>query len=897
MNDATREVVDPNKQAIQSEIDQKRAAIDQKNAEINDITKDLEKLQQENQKNTKDLLDQFQLKITEYKKEIETLQAEIAKLQASLKEASSIMRNGANKIDAVLTSSLSPETKKDENPETPTQTSPDTPSQNTSQSTTSTPNTQTTSKTQSTQEASSSTQTAPEVSSQEALKTEETSKPETASQAPSDAQNNRQETPQVASVAPVAQVEKPQTPETQVQSQTPTETQPASQVETQPQLTDAQKLAQVQQILGKLESKFISLQAESNSITLTASDLASLDQASNLLQQGPVSQSTADQRDLLINDEDARKDYIKELKEQIKAEKKASKDLKKIRDLQEKLAQVSNHNNYNLNVMNSLSGINSVLQNGTYLDTKFQIPREQKFALELIKKRDLLRSWAVVPLTIDGRTVEVYNGAFVGQALQTWLRIDNCNQPVNIVEKLLVDHTKMSLDQARSATKTITTIGVLAGAFYGLKWLLGNTDKEGNRSFGLSPKKFLGAAVVLLGGNMASQMATGRGALDLINEFWRTGNNPFTSETYEKAQPIEQISLDQTALQMALLGVPYAQLSQFTSPKSWPISSIDLVSLQRYYEAQMLIAKQNQLNDKIQQIGAQISAIKDIINNPNATQLLNQNLANMNIQAQELANLENAGLTLDELLYQNSNNRKILETYMETNNLMIAPGKKDEIMKKIITTKDKLTDEVIQKLQQEGLLIAKMPENPEIQKLTISADAKQKLESAFRTFADRAEFRNIQLSAIDGEKIKLKSDSSEVIFDAKTLRIPWLVNSAGQEIQMQNHEELMHAALFINQTKDKLRKKTPDLTKKWEHDWPFAEPSGRENLKGREGIVFKGAIATESVLDSSLPWIAEMNKYPTIENGDNRQFLINYLNTQWKKDHPTVAWKTNPQAK
>lgn len=186
----------------------------------------------------------------------------------------------------------------------------------------------------------------------------------------------------------------------------------------------------------------------------------------------------------------------------------------------------------------------------------------------------------------------------------------------------------------------------------------------------------------------------------------------------------------------------------------------------------MLIAKQNQLNDKIQQIGAQISAIKDIVNNPNATQLLNQNLANMNIQAQELANPENAGLTLDDLLYQNSNNRKILETYMETNNLMIAPGKKEEIMKKIITTKDKLTDEVIQKLQQEGLLIAKMPENPEIQKLTISADAKQKLELAFRTFADRAEFRNIQLSAIDGDKIKLKSDSSEVIFDAKTLRIP-----------------------------------------------------------------------------------------------------------------------------
>ena len=111
-----------------------------------------------------------------------------------------------------------------------------------------------------------------------------------------------------------------------------------------------------------------------------------------MLQQSPVSLSTADQRALLINDEDARNDYIKKLEDQIKKEKKARRGIERIKELEEKLAQVSNHNNYNLNVMNSLSGINSMLQNGTYLDTKFQIPREQKFALELIKKRDLLRS-------------------------------------------------------------------------------------------------------------------------------------------------------------------------------------------------------------------------------------------------------------------------------------------------------------------------------------------------------------------------------------------------------------------------------------------------------------------------------------------------------------------------
>ena len=889
MNDATSEVVTSNAQELNSEIKEKQDAIDQKNAQINKITKELEKLQQENQENTKELLDELLSTIGEYKKEIKKLQAEITRLQASLKKASSTMRNGADQIDAVLASSVSSETKKDEKSDTPVQSSPDTASQNDSQSTDSTPNTQTTSQTP--QQASSSTQTAPEATSQTATE---------------NVKNNAQE--QVPQIAPVAQPENPQASDTQRQTpQAPEASTPASQaesqqtpqkIETQPQLTDAQKLAQVQQILGNLESKFVSLQAESNSITLTAVELASLDQASNLLQQSPVSLSTADQRALLINDEDARKDYIKELKEQIKAEKKASKDLKKIRDLQEKLAQVSNHNNYNLNVMNSLSGINSVLQNGTYLDSTFQIPREQKFALELIKKRDLLRSWAVVPLTIDGRTVEVYNGAFVGQSLQTWLRIDNCNQPVNILEKFLTENTKMDLGQARSATKTITTVGVLAGAFYGLKWLLGKTDKEGNRSFGLSPKKFLGAAAVLLWGNMASQMATGRGALDLINEFWRTGNNPFTSETYEKAQPIEQISLDQTALQMALLGVPYAQLSQFTSPKSWPISSIDLASLQRYYEAQMLIAKQNQLNDKIQQIGAQISAIKDIINNPNATQLLNQNLANMNIQAQELANPENAGLTLDDLLYQNSTNRKVLETYMETNNLMIAPGKKQELMSKIIAKWTVLTDPIMVSLKDDGLLIPNIPENAEIAKLNLAPDQKQALEEAFRNLSKKSEFKNIQLSALSDQEIMLKSDSGEIVLNAKTLTIPGLVNSAGQKLQMENHKELLHIGLFINQTKAKFWKEKPDLTKKQDKDGrPFAQPHGQNNFTAWQGIIFKGALSTEEVLTFTYPWWDEMNKYPTIEKGDGRDFLINYLNTQWKKDHPTVAWKTNPQAK
>ena len=709
------------------------------------------------------------------------------------------------------------------------------------------------------------------------------------------------------SEAPVSQVQQPtQAPSTnseknqleESQSKSPdseapqqaqtaeTQAQQPTQTETQPQLSEAQKLAQVQQILGSFEAKFRNLQAESNSIAISAAELSSLDQLSGLLQQAPVLPWSAEERALLINSPEARKDYMDDLKAQIEAEKKAANDLKKIAKLQEKLARVSNHNNYNLLKANSLASINNILQNWTYLDAKLQLPREQKFALELYKNREKLRFQPKVALTIDGSTVEVYNWSMIWQAVDFWTKIDNCNQPVNIVEKLLVENTKMNLDQARFTTKAITTVGVLAGAFYGLKWLLGDKDKEWNRSFGLSPKKLITTAAVLFGGNALTQAATGKWALDLINEFRKTGNNPFTSGTYEKAKPIEQITLDQTASQMALLGVPYAQLAQFTAPKSWPVSSIDLVALQRYYEAQITQARAANLQEQVNQLWAQLSAIKDIINNPNATQQINQTLTSMNLQAQDLANPDNATMTLDELLYKNNNNRKILEQYMETNNLIIAPWKKDEIRAKIIAKGSVLTESAMLSLKDDGLLIPNIPANTEIQKLTISPNKKQALESALRKFWESSEFNNIKLTALDAQQIKIQSDSKEVVINPETLTIPGFIGSDGSEIQLQDHEELLHVALFINQTKAKFWNQMPDHTKKLDTQRPFSQPWGRENFKGRQGIIFKGALSTENFLGSSLPWISEMNQYPTIEKGDTRDHLINYLNKERKKDHP-----------
>ena len=853
--------------------------IDQRQKSLEETSNKIKELETKNQEETKQLIDELKAQIQANKEQLKANKEEIARLNKVIRETSAKLASFSEEVKAQATPWFNPESETQPQPQSETQPQPQSETQPQPQS-----EVQSQPQTETQQPTQTETQQPTQTEAQSQPQTEVQPQPQTEVQP--QPQTETQPQPQTE-VQPQPQTETQQPTQTEAQSQPQTETQQPTQTEAQSQLSEAQKLAQVQQILGSFEAKFRNLQAESNSIAISAAELSSLDQLSGLLQQTPVLPWSAEERALLINSPESRKDYIDDLKAQIKAEKKAAKDLKKIAKLQEELARVSNHNNYNLLKANSLASINSILQNWTYLDAKLQLPREQKFALELYKNREKLRFQPKVALTIDGSTVEVYNWSMIWQAVDFWTKIDNCNQPVNIVEKLLVENTKMSLDQARSTTKAITTVGVLAGAFYGLKWLLGDKDKEWNRSFGLSPKKLITTAAVLFGGNALSQATTGKWALDLVNEFRKTGNNPFTSGTYEKAKPIEQITLDQTASQMALLGVPYAQLAQFTAPKSWPVSSIDLVALQRYYEAQITQARAANLQEQVNQLWAQLWAIKDIINNPNATQQINQTLTSMNLQAQDLANPDNAAMTLDELLYQNSNNRKILEKYMETNNLMIAPGKKEELMSKIISKGTVLTDPIMVSLKDDGLLIPNIPENAEIAKLDLTPNKKQALEEAFRNLSKKSEFKNIQLSALSDQEIMLKSDSGEIVLNAKTLTIPGLVNSAGQELQMQNHEELLHIGLFINQTKAKFWNQMPDHTKKQDKDGrPFAQPHGRNNFTAWQGIIFKGALSTEEVLTSTIPSWDDMNDYPTIEKGDGRDHLINYLNKERKKDHP-----------
>ena len=130
------------------------------------------------------------------------------------------------------------------------------------------------------------------------------------------------------------------------------------------------------------------------------------------------------------------------------------------------------------------------------------------------------------------------------------------------------------------------------------------------------------------------------------------------------------------------------------------------------------------------------------------------------------------------------------------------------------------------------------------------------------------------------------------------MTIPGFISSDGSEIQLQNHEELLHVALFINQTKAKFWNQMPDHTKKLDKDGrPFAQPHGRNNFTAWQGIIFKGALSTEEVLTSTIPSWDDMNDYPTIEKGDGRDHLINYLNKERKKDHPNNYNPTTSEKK
>lgn len=809
--------------------------------------------------------------IADLKEIVKTSQEEIAKLKSTLTSVRSDLNTLQEQIEASKTkidqqlgtsaetqTSAQSEEKIDQKPDSTPQVS--SPNPQTAQTST-TSSTWTTTTTSTATNTTTNNATASDTPQPEAPQTPDTAK---------EPENKSQETTESKTT--------PENPE--VKPETKTEEKPAEKAESPQQNTEIQQEQQINAIFESLTQ----LPLRNDGLYLSSAQIQQLFLLDALVKQASQQIKRDYTYDEMLANPDLIDEQIANNKEQTKANKQLHKQLKKLNKSEEKLAKSENRVNYQGQKLANTRNIRAILATWAYLDGTVHFPKEQRLAFELYKNREKLRTQACVPLNVNGETIPVYNQEAISSAGEVAWNLANCNQPKNVVEKLLVEHTKMNLQQARSATNTIATVGAIGAGFLALKWLLGDTDKETKeRKFWLSWKKFAALIGIPLALNYGSQAATGKWLMDHLNALWKDGTFPRENkEKFEQTPPLEQIAIGQNTVQTALLGVPYSQLALIAKPNSWPVLNIDLGQLKNYYEQQIALARTAQNTQQVNTLGTQLTAVNALLGNQNGQNLLNSTIANMQINAADLANPQNAALTLDTLLNLKNQNTQALEAYLWQQNLTIAPEKKTLLEQKLLSATKPLTDSDFEAFAQEGLLIANDKFAQEFNKLNIDPLAKQKLNEAIRTFANSAEFANINITAIDAENLKLTSNQHEITLNAKTLKIPGLVNSGNQEIPLSSPEELIRLGLYINKIKEKFWNQTPDLAKRQASDWPFAQPQGRENLAAWQGIIFKKAGSTENVIDSSIPFFGEMNTFPTIEKQENRQFLINYLNTARK---------------
>lgn len=821
-------------------------------------------------------------KATQEKEVAEKRVSELEKALQEIKTQAQTLKNTINQMESSIDTQLNKSQSSTETSSTETQNSADqNTSEKTSTSTSAQPASQNTPPTETVKIDNKPDSTPQSVSSTEPS-TENTSA------------NAKEDTPQtpIAETATPSPTEPPNTNKTEqastpqsIPSVKPAEQAQTTSPETKTQLSEAEQEQQISTIFESLSK--LPIQNEGVFISQSHIDqLFQLEQIAKIAEQQAQAQ-ILQQRDYtygeMLQNPNLIEDQIKKNKEKIKENKDTRKLLKKLNKSEEKLAKSENRVNYQWQRLINTRNIRSILATWAYLDGRVSFPKEQRLVFELYKNREKLRSQPSVPISIDGQEVQIYNQDLLKHSKTAAETLAHCNQPVNALEKLLTEHTNMSLDQARSAVKIATTAGVIAGAWYGLKWLFGTTNKETKeRSFNLSGKKLLTVAGVVFGWKWLTEAITGKNPLDIANHLWRTGEFP-SQESTKKQSPEQQLTLGQTTAQLALLGVPYATLAQITAPKSWPISSIDLNGLEYQIQNQLKLAQESGDRAKVQQLGTQLKAIQDFKSSPNAQAIINNYLAGLNLNAQDLANPKNQGLVLDERLAVENSKLAQLNTYLSTHNLIIAP-EVENIQKSLLEFKNPISESDFLTLKNKGILI---PKHNEISKLQLDQRLQAEFHSAINKLWNSGEFTNIQITALDSENLKLSSDGGEILINTKTLSLKGLNNSANQALSFASAQEALHVGLLLNQIKKKFWSQTPDLIKKNDPDRPFSQPKGRENLKEWQGIIFKQAGSTQEVLNSSLPFFDQMNQFPTIEKQENRQLLINYLNDQRKKDHPS----------
>ena len=660
-------------------------------------------------------------------------------------------------------------------------------------------------------------------------------------------------------------------------------------------LSEDQKARQLRDLLNSLSADLETQNPQNGRVLLSLSQLQAIEKINQLrlssLRQEEISDFSLVEGDLSRSD----KRYLwkqqrKALNKDTKEAKKDKKQLKKLAEARARNLNEKNQVNYEAGRVAFMEMLNSsFFERGGYTDEHLAFaPKNTNLIIELCKNADKLRNpWVFNIITPNHQEILVQTEQF-SSWFQGWVEhLATCsNKKTPWIVDWITNNTKMNKNQASSAVG-ILWVAASVAAIVGIGgWLFTKKDKEGNRSFDFSLGRIWTLAAGLFWITVGSQALTGKWPMDLLNTWLTTGKTPRNEETYKSLEPEEQLGVKQSGLQFALLWVPYSELAQYSSPKTWTVETIDLQALRSFHQNRLLLAQQANDTQQITTINGQISTIDELLRSQTGRDMINAGLLNLNLNAADLHNPNNANLTLDARLEMAAKNRQEWERFKAQNKLRIASGKEVEFEKRM--NAKELSESDFRAMQTEGILLVETKESKALDALNLSLVEKQEILGAYDEFRWSAENIGLTLEAQSDGKIKLGSHGKELLFDPKMKTIPWLKDASGRDIPFESLKEAMQTILFVNKLKADLWSEVPDYTKKAQENRPFALAEGVSQVwKWIESLVFNKHDWQKVVMSNLLPIISTMDrKFPTIEAGDNRKFFVHYLNTLWRKDHP-----------
>ena len=575
------------------------------------------------------------------------------------------------------------------------------------------------------------------------------------------------------------------------------------------------------------------------------------------------------------------KKATKKLKKATKKEKKYKEALDEYIEARAEYLNAKNATNRSLHITSALSALNERLECWEYIDRTYALlPSVSPLVLNLCTKKNqkALESWNRIQVMNNWKSVDVFPQSAVDSAWRAWWYLASCwAWYSNIFEKRLVENTKMNQWQAKS----MISMWLIAWTLLAWYWLF--TEKEwDSRKFSFpSFKKLAWVIWIPMVLNYGSQMATWNSLLDNISTWWRTWKFPWSSSDSMEAH--EQVASQQVMWQFVLLWVPKSVLRD--SVGTFDSSTNRLTKINLWWLLTYLWTQENRTDissDERSRIWMQKIAIQKIMNDNWASIALNNYIAGLWISKSDL----NGEGTIDDRLSDSRAKYQKMLDYISARGLLIDQSKKDKVVD-ALTKEEKVDDKVFDKLKEEGCFIPN-PEDSrykEISKLNVSNEKKIKIYEAYKKLCDEwTEYWNIKFEVVNN-KIQITSWSKSSTEEHKILlnpdnKIDNLVNAWGVNIEFKTEEELIRMWLFVNYLRSTWWKES---TKAEYQKGPFVLGS---SAKLWEDIQFMKPTGPETVLSSAVPFFSDMaRKFPTIEEGNKREFLVKYLNNLWEKEH------------